>query len=147
MQCLIDQGIVEPFTGTPKCISPVQWVRKPSSTEDNLKLHLTVDLRRLNKIVERRLAMSPTVWDTFRSLHPESTVFAIQELLMAYFQVRLSTQAKPYFCFATTKHGIMTFNSTVQGYVGSSGELITATDVALSGVPATKMISCARAKQ
>ena len=87
MQKLIDQGIVEKFTGTPKCISPVQWVKKPRSTEDNLRLRLVMDLRRLNKMVERRLAMLPTVWDTLRNLNPDSTVFAVQDLLHSYFQV------------------------------------------------------------
>ena len=38
MNKLIDQGIIKRFTGTPKCISPFQWVKKLSSTEENLRL-------------------------------------------------------------------------------------------------------------
>ena len=79
-------------------------------------------------MVDRKHAVSPMVWDTFRNLSPDSTVFAVQDLLHSYFQIRLSLQAKPFFCFHFQEFGIMTFNGAMQGYAGSSNELITTTD-------------------
>ena len=91
-------------------------------------------------MVDRKHAVSPTVLDTFRNLSTDSTVFAVQDLLHSYFQIRLSLQAKPYFCFHSQEFGIMMFNGALQGYAGSSNELIAATDVALSSLPCSKMM-------
>ena len=103
-------------------------------------MRLTVDLRRLNKMVERRLSTNPTVWDTFRALDPSSSIFAVCDLLHSYFQIRLSAQAKPFFCFHSAQYGIMTFSGAVQGFIGSSDELIATTDVALAGLKIKKMM-------
>ena len=91
-------------------------------------------------MVNRKHVVLPTVWDMFRNLNPDSTVFAVQDLLHSYFQTHLSPQVKQYFCFHSQEFGIMTFNGAVQGYAGSSDELIAATDIALSGLLCSKMM-------
>ena len=86
-------------------------------------------------MVDQKFNASPSVWDTFHNLCPDSKVFVVNDLL----QVRLSSQAKP-FCFVTQRHGLLTYGGPPQGFAGSSDELINATNVAFTGFPIIEMM-------
>ena len=134
---LISQGVIERFTGTPRCLSPVHWVKKKSA---ELKLCLVIDLRNLNSQVERSFSKVPSVQDTWLKIAPDSKFFFAGDLLHAYYQCRLSDQAKPFFAFILPDRGVHVYNACPMGFAGSSDVLIDATDRAMFDLPVIKEV-------
>ena len=115
LQRMLDNDIIEPLKDriTSWC-SPMHFVGKK-----NGKCGMVVDLRDLNKCVDRPHHPFPGSEEIRTSIRPDSKFFAVLDLSDGYSQIKLHKNSRHLTCFMTPQ-GRMMFKRMPQGFSPSS---------------------------
>jgi len=124
-----------------KVTEPTQWVHGMRLVrKSNGKLRLCVDLRPLNKYVERPHHPIVSPRDAISEIPPTAKWFSIFDASSGYFQVPLAEESQNLTCFLT-EWGRYKFLRATMGLTSAGDEFNRRTDEALEGIPnMTKLV-------
>jgi len=118
-----------------KVDEPTEWVHGMRLVRKaNGKLRLCVDLRPLNKYVERPHHPLKAPRDVISSIPPTAKWFSTFDAASGYFQVPLAKESQDYTCFLT-EWGRYKFQRATMGLVSAGDEYNRRTEEALEGIP------------
>jgi hypothetical protein len=124
----VAQGVLKKVSEPTEWVHGMTLVRKPSG-----KLRLCVDLRPLNKYVERPHHPLKSPWDVINGISTTAKWFSTFDAAHGYFQVPLAEESQPLTCFLT-EWGRYAFKRATMGLVSAGDEYNRRSDEALEGL-------------
>lgn len=131
---LQERGVIRPISTPTDWVHPMTCVRKP-----NGKLRLRVDLRGLNKYVDRPLHPIRPPREVIAVVPPTSRYFSTFDAASGYFQVPLAEESQEYTTFITP-WGRFVHERATMGLSSSSDEYNRRGDAAVEGLEAVSKI-------
>ena len=111
------------------------FIRKPGSTEENVKLRLVIDAKPLNKLINPLPVMIPNLEELFSSWNG-MTLFTICDLQSSFYQLRLDPKSSPATAFQVDSKKYE-FTRGVQGLSTTPHFLNLVTNKVVEDIPAT----------
>jgi hypothetical protein len=124
----VDRGVLKKVSEPTEWVHGMTLVRKPSG-----KLRLCVDLRPLNKYVERPHHPLRSPRDVVNSISPTAKWFSTFDAAHGYFQVPLAEESQSLTCFLT-EWGRYAFQRATMGLISAGDEYNRRSEEALEGL-------------
>lgn len=127
------EHLEEVFHPTEWC-SRAFWVQKPGSSDDDPKVRLVTDLRRINEILQRVGYPMDGASHILKRLEPDETFFGVLDLSSGYHQVAIHEDSRDYFTIILP-NGKFRYTVMPQGCSVSSDFFNLLTDPEIRGSP------------
>ena len=135
IESLLAAGVIRRVEKPTAWISPAAFIVKP----DGKSLRLVVDLRGLNRHIERPVHPFPSVKEITSSIPAGTKHFMKLDALKGYFQIPLDEESIDLTTFITPQ-GRFSFARAPMGLCASGDEYCARGDAALRGIPGVEKI-------
>ena len=135
VEALVQAGVMAPYDKPSAWISPAAFIVKP----DGKSLRLIVDLRGLNRYIERPVHPFPTVKEVTSRIPSGTKYYAKFDAVKGYFQIPIDEESQPYTCFILPQ-GRFIFLRAPMGLNCANDWYTRRSDLALAGIPGVHKI-------